>query len=209
MAPPDHTRDPRFSWIEVSALLPSLFSSISGNRAESVALTTEGSAVRSPDLRAMFWTASPTGYPVTARLRTTQGPATTANPPNRTARARHLAPAPNFRAAPHAATARRAPAEYSVRNRAPHRAPRAQSGAKARPRSSADSTRHHAWNAPRASTIMSAVPLIATTSFHAGSETKRATAASQPEGAPKRRRARSNASQIANQNSARFSASRK
>ena len=170
---------------------------------------TDGSAVASPDLSAMFWIARPTGSPVTAMLRATHGRATSANPPRTRASARHRAPAPNRLAVPQSATATRAPAEYSARNRAPHRAPRTPRAAAARRRSGADSARHQAWNAASPSTIMSAVPLTAATCCQTGTETKSAIAASQPAGAPNRRRPRSKASPTASQKRRRLSPRRK
>ena len=104
---------------------------------------------------------------------------------------------PKRRAVATAATTIRIPAEYSVRNKRPQRMPRTKVGTAARRPSPADSARHQAWNAASATTIMSAEPFTATTCCHTGTDTKSPTAASQPAGAPKSLRARSNASQIA------------
>jgi len=89
MAPPDQARERSVSCNVVNILFDSLLSSICGSFAESVARNTEGSAVESPTLSATFWTARPTGRPVTAILRATQGPATRANPPRSSPSDRH------------------------------------------------------------------------------------------------------------------------
>src|SRR5580704_16490200 len=74
--PPDHRRERRFSWRELRTLFANFLRSSAGSWEESVARTTEGSAVESPALRAMFWRARPVGRPVTERLRPIHGPAT-------------------------------------------------------------------------------------------------------------------------------------
>src|SRR5262249_19074597 len=149
--------------------------------ADKAARTQTGSAVGSPALRATFWAAKATGFPVAFRFRTIHGPLTKRNPIATHAAAPSRVEPEKRNAAYPTATSTRAPPEYAAKKGSRPAAPKQPSHRKGdRLVSTADSTRCQIEKARSASSISTGVPSTDTVSCQIETDSSTASAARPP-----------------------------